>query len=46
MLSSVSAGVMEMDKFTQDVGNNPYSISQIIGQTAQIIQRVKPCAAV
>lgn len=41
MLSSVSAGVMEMDKFTQDVGDNAESISQISAQMAQIIYQVQ-----
>jgi methyl-accepting chemotaxis protein WspA len=41
MLFSVSAGVMEMDKFTQDVGNNAESISQISEQMAQIIYQVQ-----
>jgi methyl-accepting chemotaxis protein WspA len=41
MLSSVSAGVMEMDKFTQDVGNNAENISQISEQMAQIIYQVQ-----
>ncbi len=44
MLSSVSAGVMEMDKFTQDVGNSAHSISQISEQMAQIIQQVQSLA--
>ncbi|MEL6778387.1 MAG: methyl-accepting chemotaxis protein [Cyanobacteria bacterium J06597_16] len=41
MLSSVSAGVMEMDKFTQDVNNNAQSIGQISEQMAQIINQVQ-----
>ena len=41
MLSSVSAGVMEMDKFTQDVGENAESITQISQQMAQIICQVQ-----
>lgn len=41
MLSSVSTGVMEMDKFTQDVGENAQSISQISDQMAQIIYQVQ-----
>ncbi len=41
MLSSVSAGVMEMDKFTQDVGDNAESITQISQQMAQIIYQVQ-----
>jgi methyl-accepting chemotaxis protein WspA len=41
MISSVSAGVMEMDKFTQDVGNNAESISQISEQMARIIYQVQ-----
>ncbi len=41
MLSSVSAGVMEMDKFTQDVGSNAENISQISEQMAQIIYQVQ-----
>lgn len=41
MLSSVSAGVMEMDKFTQDVGENAESITQISQQMAQIIYQVQ-----
>ncbi len=41
MLSSVSAGVMEMDKFTQEVGSNAESISQISEQMAQIIYQVQ-----
>ena len=41
MLSSVSAGVMEMDKFTQDVGDNAENITQISQQMAQIIYQVQ-----
>lgn len=41
MLSSISTGVMEMDKFSQSVGENASSISQISGQMTQIIQQVQ-----
>ncbi len=41
MLSSVSSGVMEMDKFTQEVSNNADSITQISQQMAQIIYQVQ-----
>ncbi len=41
MLSSVSAGVMEMDKFSQDVGENADSISQISLQMGHIISQVQ-----
>ena len=41
MLSSVSTGVMEMDKFSQNVGENANSISQISEQMTQIICQVQ-----
>ena len=41
MLSSVGAGVMEMDKFSQNVGENANSISQISEQMTQIICQVQ-----
>lgn len=44
MLSSVSMGVMEMDKFSQNVGENASSISQISEQMTQIIEQVQSLA--
>lgn len=41
MLSSISTGVMEMDKFSQSVEENAGSISQISAQMSQIIQQVQ-----
>ncbi|MFK8183752.1 MAG: methyl-accepting chemotaxis protein [Phormidesmis sp.] len=41
MLSSVSAGVMEMDKFTQDVDESASSITELGSQMAQIIHQVQ-----
>jgi len=44
MLSSVSTGVMEMDRFTQDVGANAAYISQISEQVSLIISQVQSLA--
>ncbi|MEO1623263.1 MAG: methyl-accepting chemotaxis protein [Cyanobacteria bacterium J06632_3] len=44
MLSSVSTGVMEMDRFTQDVSNNAANIHQISEQISQIIAQVQSLA--
>ena len=41
MLSSVSTGVMEMDKFSQTVEENANNISEISQQMTQIIQQVQ-----
>lgn len=41
MLSSVSTGVMEMDKFSQTVEKNASNISEISQQMTQIIQQVQ-----
>ncbi|MGC1305915.1 MAG: methyl-accepting chemotaxis protein [Phormidesmis sp.] len=41
MLSSVSSGVMEMDKFSQEVEENAQNISQISEQMGQIITQVQ-----
>lgn len=41
MLSSVSTGVMEMDKFTQDVGMNASHIRNISEQISRIINQVQ-----
>ena len=44
MLSSVSTGVMEMDRFTQDVDSNAADISQISEQVSAIISQVQSLA--
>ena len=44
MLSSVSTGVMEMDRFTQDVGTNAAYIGQISEQVSLIISQVQSLA--
>ncbi|MBW4494238.1 MAG: methyl-accepting chemotaxis protein [Oscillatoria princeps RMCB-10] len=41
MQSAVSTGVMEMDKFTKEVGRGVEDIRSISGQIAQIIERVQ-----
>ena len=45
MQSAVSAGVMEMDKFRDDVRNGSAQVSEIGGQMAQIIDRVQTLTA-
>lgn len=44
MQSAVSTGVMEMDKFTKEVGNSVENVRNISGQLAQIIQQVQDLA--
>lgn len=44
MLSSVSTGVMEMDRFTQDVSTNAANIGQISEQISRIIHQVQSLA--
>jgi len=44
MLSSVSTGVMEMDRFTQDVSANAANIGQISEQISRIIHQVQSLA--
>jgi len=44
MLSSVSTGVMEMDRFTQDVSSNAANIGQISEQISRIIHQVQSLA--
>ena len=44
MLSSVSTGVMEMDRFTQDVGANAAYIGEISEQVSLIITQVQSLA--
>lgn len=44
MLSAVSTGVVEMDKFAQDVGTSARSIAQISEQMSQIIAQVQSLA--
>jgi methyl-accepting chemotaxis protein WspA len=41
MQSAVSTGVMEMDKFTKEVGRSVEDVRTISGQIAQIIERVQ-----
>ncbi len=41
MQSSVTAGVMEMDKFSEEVKRGVKSVGEISGQLGQIIERVK-----
>ena len=41
MQSSVTAGVMEMDKFNEDVKRGVTSVEEISGQLGQIIDKVK-----
>ncbi|MGK7903479.1 MAG: methyl-accepting chemotaxis protein [Hormoscilla sp.] len=44
MQSSVSTGVMEMDKFSTEVTQSVNTVSRISGQVAQIIQQVQDLA--
>ena len=44
MQSSVSSGVMEMDKFTQEVKTGVESVNEISSQLAKIIEHVKELA--
>ncbi|MEO0647009.1 MAG: methyl-accepting chemotaxis protein [Cyanobacteria bacterium J06650_10] len=44
MLASVSTGVMEMDRFTQDVSSNAAYITQISEQVSLIISQVQSLA--
>lgn len=44
MLSSVSAGVMEMDKFTEEVKIGVRSVNEVTHQLARIIEQVKELA--
>src|SRR5262249_39001380 len=44
MQSAVAVGVMEMDKFTRDVGQGVEEISQIGGQLSKIMERVQALA--
>jgi methyl-accepting chemotaxis protein WspA len=41
MQSAVSAGVMEMDKFAEEVRRSSHTVSDINGQLAQIIEEVQ-----
>jgi methyl-accepting chemotaxis protein WspA len=44
MQSAVTIGVMEMDKFTRDVGQGVEEISQIGGQLTKMMERVQALA--
>lgn len=41
MQSAVSSGVMEMDKFTQEVSRGVHDVRNISGQLAQVIEQVQ-----
>ncbi len=41
MQSSVTAGVMEMDKFSEEVKRGVHAVGEISGQLGQIIEKVK-----
>ncbi len=45
MQSSVTAGVMEMDKFSEEVKRGVKSVGEISGQLGQIIEKVKEVTA-